>query len=272
MRWIFVSDPSGLPADAESWLRRDPIRNTVPLTVLHQIAHHNLWRDNLLLGSLVDDGRVRGVVVHTPPHHLVLGDIPPESVPALASALAGRDLPGVNGPLPLVEAFTRSYGRAVASRMAMRLYGLRAPAEPGAEGSPRRAGPGDLDLVTRWFAAFLAESLPGEAGDPAGQARVRVGLGEVTLWEAGGGPVAMAAASTPVAGMSRVGHVYTPPEFRRRGYGAAVTHAVTLAALAAGAEDVVLFTDLANPTSNSIYQAIGYAPVADYATDAYAPR
>lgn len=66
-----------------------------------------------------------------------------------------------------------------------------------------------------------------------------------------------------VAGVTRVGPVYTPPEGRRNGYGTAVTAACTAGALQAGAEHVVLFTDLANPISNSIYQQIGYRPVSD---------
>ena len=63
--------------------------------------------------------------------------------------------------------------------------------------------------------------------------------------------------------MSRVGPVYTPPALRGRGYGSAVTAAVSAWARDAGADHVLLFTDLANPTSNSIYQKIGYRPVHD---------
>ena len=74
-----------------------------------------------------------------------------------------------------------------------------------------------------------------------------------------------------MAGVTRTGGghgprrtaVYTPPEQRGRGYGGAVTAAVTRAALDAGADDVVLFTDLANPTSNALYQRLGYRPVED---------
>lgn len=62
-----------------------------------------------------------------------------------------------------------------------------------------------------------------------------------------------------------MGPVYTPPEFRGRGFGGAVTAVVTQAALDSGAEGVVLFTDLANPTSNTLYQRLGYHPVSDFA-------
>jgi predicted GNAT family acetyltransferase len=73
----------------------------------------------------------------------------------------------------------------------------------------------------------------------------------------------MAGISRPEAGMVRVAAVYTPPEVRGRGYGGAVTAAVTRSALDAGAAHVVLFTDLANPTSNALYQRLGFRPVED---------
>ncbi|HEX2902904.1 MAG TPA: GNAT family N-acetyltransferase, partial [Jatrophihabitans sp.] len=84
------------------------------------------------------------------------------------------------------------------------------------------------------------------------------------LWlGAGGDPVSMAGRNVTVAGVSRVGPVYTPPERRGRGYAAAVTAACTQHALATDADRAILFTDVANPTSNGIYQRLGYRPIAD---------
>jgi predicted GNAT family acetyltransferase len=91
----------------------------------------------------------------------------------------------------------------------------------------------------------------------------RIGYGGLTLWEADGVPVSLAGLTRTVAGAVRVGPVYTPPALRGRGYAAAVTAAVSRAALGAGAREVLLFTDLANPTSNALYQRIGYVPVTD---------
>ena len=91
----------------------------------------------------------------------------------------------------------------------------------------------------------------------------RFSYGGFTLWEAAGQPVSLAGLSRPVAGQARLGPVYTPPGLRGRGYGGAVTWAVSRAALDAGITGVVLFTDLANPTSNALYQRLGYRPVAD---------
>jgi GNAT superfamily N-acetyltransferase len=64
-----------------------------------------------------------------------------------------------------------------------------------------------------------------------------------------------------VGRMVRIGPVCTPPPLRGRGYAGGATAAVSQAALDTGATQVVLYTDLANPTSNALYERLGYRPV-----------
>jgi predicted GNAT family acetyltransferase len=145
-----------------------------------------------------------------------------------------------------------------------RLGELTVP-EPGPEGKSRVAGPADRELLVRWYEEF-AEAV-GHTGllHSAEWADARLAYGGVTLWETpGGGPVALAGVTRQVAGQVRVAPVYTPAHLRGRGYAGAVTAEVSRAALEAGADEVLLFTDLANPTSNGLYQRIGYRPVADF--------
>ncbi|MFC4531948.1 GNAT family N-acetyltransferase [Sphaerisporangium dianthi] len=272
MVWRFTASLDDFPDAAEAWLRRDPVRNTVPLTVLGRMRH-GLWQDGPLLGWFTAGGEVRAAMLHTPPSPLLLGDIPLDTVRSLAHALRDHGTAGVNGPSRQAEAFAEASGRTETSRMSMRLYRLDALRPPPREGAARVADERDVELVARWMRAFLAEAEP-EIGhdDPSPQVEHRVGQGEFVLLEDGGRPVAMAAFSLPIIGMSRIGPVYTPPEFRRRGYGAVVTHGATRAAQEAGADLLLLFTDLANPTSNSIYKALGYQPVADYLSITLAGR
>ncbi|MFB9252366.1 GNAT family N-acetyltransferase [Sphaerisporangium melleum] len=270
MVWRFTNVLDEFPEAADAWLRRDPVRNTVALTVLGRMRH-GLWSDDRLLGWFTASGEVRGAVLHTPPYALLLGDIPDDTVAPLAEALRGREISGVNGPKRQAEAFAAAWGRVETSRISLRLYRLEALRPPSRAGAARVAGEGDVELVVEWMRAFLAEAEPEIANDdPAPQMKHRVGQGEIMLLEDGGRPVAMAGFSLPIVGMSRIGPVYTPPELRARGYGSAVTHGATRAAAQAGAELLLLFTDLANPTSNSIYQALGYQPVTDYAAIALA--
>jgi predicted GNAT family acetyltransferase len=121
------------------------------------------------------------------------------------------------------------------------------------------AAPGDVEVVAAWLAAMHDEATPhAPVNDWRALAEQRIAGREIHLWCDYGAPVALAAVSAPAAGVSRVGPVYTPPSARRHGYGAAVTAEATAAAISGGAEHVVLYADAANPTSNSIYQAIGY--------------
>jgi predicted GNAT family acetyltransferase len=146
-----------------------------------------------------------------------------------------------------------------------RLYRLGEPAwpAPGPADGPRVAGEADSALLTDWLAAFHREATSVGQENLAAAVRDRLSYDGFTLWEAAGTPVSLAGTSRIVAGMARIGPVYTPPELRGHGYASAVTAAVSQRALDAGAEEVVLFTDLANPVSNSIYQRIGYRPVED---------
>lgn len=135
-------------------------------------------------------------------------------------------------------------------------------------GTARLAGPTDVPVLAEWRAAFAAEVHggwrdPGTSEDVVRRS-LRSGAAEL-LWEVDGRPVAQATARPVIADMSRIGPVYTLPGHRGRGFGAAVTAAATRWATGQGAGRVVLFTDLANPTSNALYPRLGYRPVCDMA-------
>jgi predicted GNAT family acetyltransferase len=151
--------------------------------------------------------------------------------------------------------------------MRSRLYALDRllPPDPPPPGRPRTADAADRDLLLAWFEKFHDEAMPAGPRESVRVVDDRLGHGGLTFWEHDSQPVSLAGRSRAAAGQARVGPVYTPPGLRGRGFGAAVTAAVTQAALDEGAEGVVLFTDLANPTSNSLYQRLGYRPVSEWA-------
>jgi predicted GNAT family acetyltransferase len=224
-----------------------------------------------LWAVMTSDNEVVGLGMHTPPFALFLSAMPSAAASALALALADarRSLPGANGELNAVRAFSDSWaaitGQENERTESMRLYRLEGSvvAQP-TTGAARTAVPDDLGVVTKWMTDFHDEVDPhGPASEVAGNAKRRVLAGHVVLWIDGGRPVALAARTRPAKAVVRIGPVFTPFEERRRGYGAAVTAAASQLARTEGASEVVLYTDLANPTSNAIYQRIGYVPVCD---------
>ncbi|ETK31350.1 GNAT family N-acetyltransferase [Microbispora sp. ATCC PTA-5024] len=267
MTWRFTSDPGEFAEVAEPWLLRDPVRNTVPLTVSRGIRGGQFVEDPLL-GWLEEGGDVVAAVLHTPPRPLLLADVPLGTLPSLAATLIERDqvIPGVSGPLAAAEAFARAWWRPERERRSERLFRLGTLEAAAAPGKARTVPPDEIPQAVGWFRAFQQEAHVEAGADPTPVVAARVNREELLWWEDEGRPVSLAGVSAPIAAMSRVGPVYTPPDLRRHGYGAAVTHAATRKALDEGADEVLLFTDLANPTSNSIYRKLGYRPVDDYAT------
>jgi GNAT superfamily N-acetyltransferase len=179
-----------------------------------------------------------------------------------------RPAEGVTGDAAATDAFAAAWSARTGARTSVhrrmrlhRLGDLAAP-DPAPDGTAAPARPAHRDLLVGWYEAFIAE-----IGDIAGAVGPvvddRIAHGGLTLWLLDGEPVSLAGITREVAGMVRVAPVYTPPEHRGRGYAAATTAVVSRAALDAGAREVLLFTDLANPTSNRLYARLGYRPVED---------
>jgi len=142
-----------------------------------------------------------------------------------------------------------------------RLYELGSSVAPAASsGALRVATEDDIPLLIEWMHGFNADT--GERGtDPAALVPLRVRAGHFRIWH-DGVPVATAAATPRIAGVTRIQAVYTPPEHRRRGYGAATVGALSCEQSEAG-HRCILYTDLANATSNSIYRRLGYRAKAE---------
>lgn len=275
MDWTFTEDVEAFAAMAGGFLSLRPAENTIELGVVEAVRRRGQaafggspslfgwWRQA--------GGPVQSTFLHTPPYPgLLTSGAQESSVRPLAEGLAGlgRPLPGINAAETAAMAFSAAWqqltGADTRAGRRSRLYrlGELQPPAPAPSGAARIAVPADVELLEAWFDAFSRE-LAGAAPPIPGIVADRLGHGGLTLWEKDGVPVSLAGRTRPAAGIVRVAPVYTPPEHRQHGYGAAVTAAASRAALDGGATAVVLFTDLANPTSNSLYQRLGYRRVED---------
>jgi RimJ/RimL family protein N-acetyltransferase len=264
MGWQRADDAEQFAAVAGGFLRSRPVEHTVALTLVETLRSqgpHAYGPDDPIFAWYdTADGTVTGAVLQTPPHPLMVVAAP---APAeLAGLLAGHRPTAANTLAGdcFADAWCAATGARFRPARRTRLYRLDELLASSPPGGARVASPGDRAVLESWVDEFHAE-----IGEAAGPSFVddRLAYGGFTLWEDGGVPVSLAGNSRLDAGMVRVTLVYTPPACRGRGYGGGVTTAVTRAALDAGADDVVLFTDLANPTSNALYQRLGYRPIED---------
>jgi hypothetical protein len=254
-------------AIAEPLYRKDPVRNTVELTLLGANKFPN---DSILL-TVWDEDLPLGATLQTPPYPLACNGIATEIIGPVVADLAGRrpELTGVRGMRSNAVAFADAWhtvtGRSGTIGTEERLYRLGTLRTPSVIGTARLATDGDRAQLVEWVELFFHETFS-QRDEAAGKRFVDTAtqVGDrFMLWDVDGIPVSMAMLRAPAAGVSRIGPVFTPRDRRGHGYGSAVTAAGADLAHRSGTADVVLFADLANPTSNAIYQRIGFEPVVD---------
>ena len=222
---------------------------------------------------------VVGGAMRTPPHNLIVLQPARDGVVEALADSVDSELPGVVGAVPEVDAFAAAWARRhaldVTTRVEQRIYALRELVVPRhVPGGLRLAGRRDRGLVLERFLAFGEEL--GEHYDEqlerAVDARLASDDAGVGLWLVDGEVVSIAGFGGPTPNGIRIGPVHTPEPLRGRGYGTAVTAAVTRLQLDRGRRFCFLYTDLANPTSNAIYQRLGYVPVCDSREVAFVAR
>jgi len=224
--------------------------------------------------TVSDVGGLVFAAIMTPPHNIIVysgrRDCSEAMEIVIRELLANRwNVPGVLGSSEAAEEFAAIWTRVTGVKhqmvMRQRIYELRQVVHPGSiPGRLRVATEDDLPLVTNRTTAFNREALAGrDPRDAKETAKNAIGHGDLYLWE-DGTPVSMAARRRPTTHGVAVSFVYTPPEQREKGYATACVAGLSQILLDSGYEFCSLFTDLANPTSNSIYQKIGYVPVCNF--------
>lgn len=272
-------------ADPEDFLERAAV-------VLADEARHNLIRGivrtlvrspetypNSRLYLVTDGSETLAAAAVTLPNRLIVADaLVDEAVAPLAAFVAAEtDLPGAVGNRPTIDRFIREWqsitGREAILEMTQGVFQVRnVKPIPSPPGSPRVATASDRDLVELWIADFSAEALPNE---PRDEERLRKaiahtldgeGPGAFWIWENDGEAVSLSGHGNPTGNGIRIGPVYTPVARRGNGYASALVAAESQWLLDGGYRFCFLYADLGNPTSNAIYERIGYRQVAEAAS------
>ena len=265
-------DPVQFEKIAGAFLAAREAENNLVLGLTSGLKAGRSWGPTYF-GVVRDDERVVGVALRAGLYLIVTAGTSDDALRVLIddAVTATPDAPGIIGPTDLARRATQLWTARTAQKarvtMHERIYALsRVIHARPAPGRMRIARPTDLDVVAEWFHAFGVEAQPhlvGSRQDARANADGWIARGGLRIWEDAGQRVSMAGASSPTPNGIRVGAVYTPRVMRRRGYASALVAALSQEQLDAGRRFCFLYTDLANPTSNKIYQDIGYEPVSD---------
>lgn len=282
MKVTTYHDASHFLHDAEDWLEERASVNNMILGLARKLATaQSPATPPPVMMTVAGLAGLEAAALMTPPRGPVLyapGEDPAKALEALVDALhtGGHVVLECHGPNVASATFADLWCRRArlepALDMALRIYELRRVFLPNVPGAARQAEPKDLDLLAKWTGEFCLEV--GDRGDPAAtraSVEALILAGHKMVWEDRGQIVSMAAAQRPLRRGIAISRVYTPPEHRGHGYASACVAALSQQQLDAGKEFCCLYTDLANPTSNKIYQKIGYVPMADAAQFRFAP-
>lgn len=253
-----------------SFLHEDPVRHNVLCTLL---ADHRRRDEPIRFWWATDqDHAVLGAVFQAPvTYPVVVSALADPAVEPIAHALAGAEPPvdGIAGfcndsarAAGALASRTRRPGRPVEGQRVYEVCHVEDAAP--APGAPRYAGQEDLEMLCDWLGAFDVETgFPRfDAEANRRRAQLMIDGGKLHLWAVDGVPVASTVVNGPAAGVSRVGYVYTPPQHRQQRYASSLVSFVSRDVLDGGSR-CILYTQLENPTSNAIYQRLGYRPVGE---------
>lgn len=259
---------------ALSFLEKEPAVHSFIIS-LGRRYEQNSWPLSLLARGIDDSGKVVIAGIQTEPDRsLIMSNATEEVACQFADQLSKKKLklPGVQGPVPAVDAFAESWNSSSKNRKElsanMRLFELQKVIPPRKPtGFFRLASASDENLLLQWLQEFHDEAVPHDPKRSESEMRQDIQEGiskeQFFLWEDNGNPVCLVGSRRETETEKWVAPVYTPKNLRGKGYATALVAEVSAQFVKAGKRGM-LFTDLANPTSNSIYQKVGYNPVADF--------
>lgn len=253
------------------WLAQKEAQNNLFLGIAYNLLQkpenerqeHYFW-------TVEKEGALAGAAFWTPPYKFMITEMEKEALIALANAIRDTypSIPGVGGPKDSAKNFSHYWNlktqKSPLLETSMRLYQLdKVMGVLMSPGNLRKAQEKDMDFLTVWLQQFHGEISLSEEADHKNMVENYIHEQRLFVWEDGVYRAMAAYAGTTLNGV-RLNQVYTPSEFRGKGYATSLVASLSQSLLDSGKKFCCLYTDLLNPISNSIYQNIGYRPVCDW--------
>lgn len=274
---IQYKDPTVFHEKVHSLLMEDEAANNLPLGLLNTMKTSDKYKEPLLLLVGNEVGTVVGSFIMTPPHYLVSTlKVEKEGVHEIVKELhsfcenTGINFPGFLAKkelaLQLTHAWCHLTGDRYNVKMNQRIYQLGKVNDiPLSGGKMIAVRKEHEELLGQWLIGFVEDTgeLPLTEEEAVNRSRDMIeNEPYVFLWEVDGKPVSMARGARKTENGITVNFVYTPSEYRKKGYASSVVAELSRLLLK-DHSFCSLYTDLDNPTSNKIYMEIGYKPVCD---------
>lgn len=255
-------------------LLSDEAKHALTFGIAERVVNnpHAFGKEDPWFIIIEDVGKICGAVIRTPPNSPILsyfcGDIGEicssmvksihELAPVLPGVVGGNEI-----VIPFVSEWCAQYKTKVTREMTHRLYRLTELIEPEyADGFIRKAVQEDEGIVIQWATDFYMEAMGEILTDHQRQLyRDRINSGDIYLWD-NKGPVSMAVRTRPTRRGISIGGVFTPPEKRNHGYATSCVAALCRELLS-DYDFCLLYADLSNPVSNSIYLKMGFKEYCD---------
>lgn len=263
--------------ETQEYLQQNEALNNLMLGICNTIKNTpEYYKEVYMVTVRSNEELVLAAIMTSPQKLIVYSNINQcdEAIELVVKDLNQRNMriPGVVGPKDLSKItcdIWSKYNKCdINLEMNMRVYELReVNKEVIGEGILRPASIEDLEFVAQGMYEFQIDTGLDKSPDKEKcykDAQDRIPKNNIFLWEVEGQVVSMAAKARPTQNGATVNFVYTPKELRGKGYASSCVAALSQYLLDSGYQFCSLFTDLANPTSNSIYMKIGYKPVGDY--------
>lgn len=243
----------------------DPVRTGLITSIASSVASGSRTYEDYFWWSVSKDNRVVGLAIRTAPYGYVFSPMSPNAIEALYSFVCVEDSAAheFSGPKDVIDSLIQISGKAVTETEGELIYECRnlIPANP--IGEIRAANESDFKLIFSWMKEFMATTGL-RIYDLEGVVRTALGAGRYYLLMLDAVPISMGGHSDVQIfegfSIGRVGPIYTPEEFRKKGYASSLTSEITKTLISLGALPT-LYTQAANPTSNKIYREIGYTLV-----------
>ncbi|MBE9215818.1 GNAT family N-acetyltransferase [Plectonema cf. radiosum LEGE 06105] len=256
----------------KNYLLDDEVLHNLQLGVSNRLINNpDRCKIKPYLAAVEQDGNIIAVVMMTVAHNLLLSKI--KDLTAIDIIIQDlqqekESLMNINAPVIEAQAFAEKWclstGKPYQLKEKLRIYKLeKVELLLQAKGNFRLATENDKQLLKSWHDAFCLEALGAIESDSESWVETRLQEGITYFWE-NEIPVSLASSGRFTLNGAGINTVYTPPEHRKQGYAGACVAALSQTLLDKGYKFCFLFTDLSNPTSNKIYQQIGYKPVADW--------